>query len=209
PRLPVGLMNGDTYLDGTSPPFTPERVAAVIRHDATDDVVAALGPPSFPTGCAVDVDVDALAAGDWVELTCSARLSVGRGPIPTIVVTNLPPGIAKGDVGVAIAQRAESRIAHLRDRHAGHFAKLALPIGDVRDESSRDETRIVCELAEGTDVDDARDRLADTYGMVVRRHVQLRRPLAELVQQYTDADRDAQRTALQAVLDELGAASTG
>lgn len=55
--VPVGLINGSAYRDGTSPPFRPERVIDAVRQimsrpgvsDA--ELVEAVGVPDFLTGC--------------------------------------------------------------------------------------------------------------------------------------------------------------
>jgi hypothetical protein len=57
--VPVGLINGTTYRDGTQPPFRPlaviEAIRHVIRHPraAAQDIISMIGPPDFITGCTV------------------------------------------------------------------------------------------------------------------------------------------------------------
>jgi hypothetical protein len=71
--VPVGLINGNTYRDGTKPPFQPTAVIAAIRHviqhpEATgEEIVNIVGPPDFVTGCSVSGDLAALAAGHPTE----------------------------------------------------------------------------------------------------------------------------------------------
>ena len=74
PRLPITLINGDLASGGTAPPFEPAAVARAVGRVASDpatpddELIAALGPPSFPTGCAVTGDIAALVAGERTDL---------------------------------------------------------------------------------------------------------------------------------------------
>jgi hypothetical protein len=76
--VPVGLINGSAYRDGTRPPFRPERfieaMRQVIRQPQLSgaDLVQIVGMPDFLTGCAVSGDLAALAA----VLRLEARASV-------------------------------------------------------------------------------------------------------------------------------------
>src|SRR4051794_31986036 len=80
PPVPVGLVNGDFHVGGTRPPFEPHRlIEALVRicddpATSDDQIVSMVGPPSFPTGCAVAGDVAALAAGRPVDLELQARI---------------------------------------------------------------------------------------------------------------------------------------
>jgi hypothetical protein len=52
--VPVGLINGTTYRDGTQPPFRPlaaiEAIRYVIRHPraAAQDIISMIGPTLGP-----------------------------------------------------------------------------------------------------------------------------------------------------------------
>ena len=66
------------HLDGPPPPFDPHRIAAglLAAHDGASDaeLIDTVGPPSFPSGCHVDVDLAALAAGRQVVLGWEAHI---------------------------------------------------------------------------------------------------------------------------------------
>lgn len=77
--VPVGLINGNTYRDGTQPPFRPlaviEAIRHVIRHPraTAQDIISIVGPPDFITGCTVTGDLEAFAAGQPTELRLQAK----------------------------------------------------------------------------------------------------------------------------------------
>lgn len=92
PGLPIGLILGDTYKGGVVPPADAGRVVDALRavgRGATDDELdATVGPPSFPAGCSVEGDVDALQSGELVTLTLRGRVRVEGDHIH---VGDLPP----------------------------------------------------------------------------------------------------------------------
>jgi DNA gyrase subunit A len=206
PRLPIGLVNGDLHVDGSSPAFSPSRVIDTILALLDDpelpdlELVERIGPPAFPTGCRVECDHAALAAALPTTLMLTARLTVEAGRRgPAIVVSNLPPGVGPQQISDAIAARAEGHFGRLRERSPERFAALTLPLRDVRDESDGSVTRIVCELRTGADVAECERKLASTWGVTIRRPVQLRAPLPRLLRDLVDAGA-AQRSALTALL---------
>src|SRR4051794_22429056 len=75
PPVPIGLINGDVHLNGRRPPFNAVRVTETLvrimnePNLTDDDVIRAVGPPEFPTGCIVEGDFDSLARAEPVELT--------------------------------------------------------------------------------------------------------------------------------------------
>jgi DNA gyrase/topoisomerase IV subunit A len=201
PRLPFGLILGDMYAGGAAPPFEPSRVLdaltlAIDRPDADDrDLAAAVGPPVFPTGCSVDVDLPALQAGDHTGLRMSARISVehldGR---PRLVITNLPLRI--GSNGVLLSISGRSRPIKAADRHPELASATRLPIVDLNDESDRRRTRIVCTLDDDADVDRTVGQLLDLWPVSVERSCRLDAPIGTLIRQVVDDDRTAQLDAI-------------
>jgi DNA gyrase/topoisomerase IV, subunit A len=77
--VPVGLINGNTYRDGTQPPFRPQAVIEAIRHvirhprATAQAIVSMIGPPDFITGCTVTGDLDAFTSGQPTELRLQAK----------------------------------------------------------------------------------------------------------------------------------------
>jgi hypothetical protein len=221
PPLPVGLINGDMYVDGTAPPFAPDRVASALATLLEDsqlpdaEIIMRVGPPAFPSGCEVAGDLNALAAGEPVELVLSARLTVEAHDEPHIVVSHLPYQVSPEELAQAIANRAEPRFERLGHRPAAQVARdmgLALPLRDVRIEStgvdtggvertfSGASTRVVCLLRRDANVDDCIRRLRDTWGVTTRPVVGLRAPLPKLLRDFIDNDGRAQLAALQALM---------
>ena len=102
--IPIGLVNGDLHVGGARPPFDPSRVVAALRAvtaDATDrDLVDLVGAPSFPTGCDVEIDLDAFVAGQEANLTTTAHLLVEGD---RFVVTALPPDASASELARSIA----------------------------------------------------------------------------------------------------------
>src|SRR5439155_23018946 len=117
---------------------------------------------------------------------------------PAIVVTNLPPGVGEQQISQAIEARAERNFGGLRERSPDRFAALTLPLRQLRDESHGSVIRIVCELRTGADVAECERELASTWGVTIRRAVQLRAPLPRLLRDLVD-DGAAQRSALTAL----------
>ena len=68
-----------------------------------------------------------------------------------------------------------------------------LPLRDVRIESPRTGTRIVCEVHLGADPAEVALDIASTWGVTTHRTVQLPAPLARLVRELVDDDQAAQR----------------
>jgi len=186
PTLPFGLVLGDMYAGGGAPPFDLTRVLdaltlAIERPDADDrDLAAMVGPPAFPTGCSVDVDVDELHAGASTRLRMSARVTVEGG---RLVLTHLPLGVGGNDILVSVAGRS---------RPVEHHPDLAdatrLPVVDLNDESDRGATRIVCTLREGADVEATVAQLLDLWPVSAGRQCRLDSPVATLIRQAVDGD---------------------
>jgi DNA gyrase subunit A len=206
PTLPFGLVLGDMYAGGEAPPFDPVRVLdaltlAVDLPGVDDrDLAAVVGPPVFPTGCAVDVDVAALHAGEHTRLRMSARITVEGG---RLVVTNLPLGVGNNDVLMSVTGR--SRPVEGADRHPDLTRATRLPIDAVSDVSDRRATRIVCTLREDADVDATIAQLLDLWPVSVGRPCRLDAPIARLVRQAVDGDPVRQLDAiarLRATLDD-------
>jgi DNA gyrase/topoisomerase IV subunit A len=208
PKVPVALINGDLHVDGFAPPYSPTRVIAalltIIDNRGLDDsvIVELVGPPASPTGCSVDCDYRVLGAGDQTVLTLMAHLTTERRDTGTaIVVTHLPLGIGDDAVMYALVDRVNLRERFNTHRGEKAFAELALPLRDIRNESSATLTRIVCEPRRGADVADVEAQIGSTWGVRTRSQVQLAAPLAEIMRELVDDDVDAQRDTLARLAD--------
>jgi DNA gyrase subunit A len=167
--LPIGLINGDTNVDGKLPPLSPERVLRALRMAPgapSADLATTVGLPEFPSGCSVTGDVEAFSSGAITELTLHARvtdLSPGQ-----ILVSHLPPGASVGEV-------------------ANHLSNHPALIGAWNDTSIGDETNLVIRVARGASTDEVRRMLADLWGVRRTMTVQLGRPIADWIRTISDA----------------------
>jgi DNA gyrase/topoisomerase IV subunit A len=209
PRLPIGLINGDLAIGGRAPPFDPGRVVEAVRlaagRTATDDALAAaVGMPAFPTGCAVTGDFAALAAGSLTKLRVSTDIAIETGDRGTrLLISRVPYGVGASDLGDAIARRVDAvRIARVREAYPDLENQLDLPLRDVRNESSGDTIRVVCELLAGANAELCRQRLLETWPVTIEIPVQLRAPLAVLVRGFVD-DPEPQNAALASLLESI------
>jgi len=192
--VPVGLINGNTYRDGTQPPFQPLAVIEAIRHvmrhaKATGrEIVSIIGPPDFITGCTVSGDLDALAAGRPTELRLQAKITISDDR-QAVIVENIPPNISTDDAAMSIASRAQetndlSRPAELRDA-------TRLDVRSVRDESTSrtPDGRIVCKPATGTPPEQVRDQLTRVYGVYTMMYVALPRSLPATIRRWVKVNQ--------------------
>jgi hypothetical protein len=210
--VPVGLINGNTYRDGTQPPFRPlaviEAIRHVIRHPTAtaQDITSIVGPPDFITGCTVTGDLEAFAAGQPTELRLQAKITIsddGRA----VIVENIPPNITTDDAAMSIAKRAE-QTADPSQPPALHTA-TRLDVSSVRDESNSrtPDGRIVCTPAAGVPPEQVRDQLTGVYGAYTTIYVALPWSLPAAIRQWVRTnqaeDLAASLTALEtAVRDQ-------
>ena len=109
--LPITVINGNTYREGLRPPFRPHAVIDAVREaislpGVTDaELTGMVGLPYFLTGCTVDGDLTALAAGRRTELSLQAQVSISDYR-RTVVIENIPPNISTDDTASIIASRA-------------------------------------------------------------------------------------------------------
>jgi DNA gyrase/topoisomerase IV subunit A len=206
PRLPIGLINGDLAVGGTAPPFDPVRLVDALRAAATGsatdaELVERVGPPSFATGCSVAGDLAAIAAGTPTKIRVSTDIAIetdGRGT--RLIISRVPFGVGPADVGEAIARRVDAvRSGRVSAMYPELQNELDLPLRDVRNESSRDTTRVVCELLAGANPELCRQRLLETWPVTIEITVRLGAPLATLVRGFVD-EPTAQDSALRALL---------
>lgn len=176
PALPIGLINGTTHIGGPTPPLSPKRVLAALgaaAGPATDEqLVALVGLPEFPTGCAVSGDTRQFASGAPTRLTLRASIEfAGRG---LLLISTLPPGISNGDVSESLM---------LLGDEDPNFSGL---IADVNDISTRaTATRIECRLKSGVDPTTASRHLSEIWGLRVTKEVALGAPLPDLLRGWT------------------------
>jgi len=178
--LPIGLINGSVHLDGPTPPFDPHRIVAAllaVKDGASDaELIDTVGPPSFPTGCHVDVDLAELAAGHEAVVRCEAHID--RAENGELVISRLPPRSSASDIGSSI---------ELRVRRAGSDV---LPIADLNDASFGSQTRIVVRLVDSADPDSVARQLRDMWGVHTTINVELGAPLPTVLRTWVDRHGD-------------------
>lgn len=207
--VPVGLINGNTYRDGTQPPFRPLAVIEAIRHviqhpKATgEEIVNIIGPPDFITGCTVTGDLAAFAAGHPTKLRLQAKITISADR-QAVIVGNIPPNISTDDAVLSIARRAE-QTADLSQPSPLHTA-TRLDVRSVADEATSHipDGRIVCKPATGVPPEEVRDQLSRVYGVYTTMYVALPRSLPATIRQWVRSnqaeDLPASLTALETAI---------
>jgi len=190
--VPVGLINGTTYRDGTQPPFRPLAVIEAIRHVIRNPkatrraIIDIIGPPDFITGCTVTGDLAAFAAGRPTELRLQAKLTISADR-RSVIVENIPPNISTDDAAMSIVKRAQ-QTSDPGQPSPLHTA-TRLDVRDVRDEGSwRSPDRIVCTPAAGVSPEDVLDQLTRVYGVYTTIYVALPRSLPATIRQWVKAN---------------------
>jgi hypothetical protein len=192
--LPIAVINGNTYREGLRPPFRPHAVIdavreAIRRPGVTDaELTGMVGLPYFLTGCTVDGDLSALAAGRRIELSLQAQVSISDDR-RTVVIENIPPNVSIDDTASIIASRATAR--RWASDHPGLHRITHLPLADLRDETSDRSSpfgRIVCIPTPGTPPEHLREMLLEVSGVCTTMPVALPRPLPALIRQWVQAD---------------------
>jgi hypothetical protein len=202
--MPIGLINGNTYREGTRPPFRPKGIMNAIRevfsrpHATSEEITAIIGPPDFPAGCIVTGNLTELAAGVPTDLTLQARITIDEDN-RQIVIENIPPNITTGEARQNVADRAK---AHETPPGYPYPRQIAgLPITNVRDCSSGDSDRLVCIAEPGTSLEQLRDRLIGVYGVSTSMPVALPRPLPDMVRGWVASHGNADILASLAALE--------
>lgn len=178
--LPIGLINGTTHVDGRRPPLDAGRAVVAIRSaaggDASDaELVAAVGFPSFPTGCDVEVDLALLASGADAEIVFSARIE-SEGDL--LVISHLPPDSSPDQVMESIV-----RLVHEPGR-SGREPGTGAGIRGVRNETAgRTGTRIVVELDARADLAGVTAALFALWPIHQSIAARFERPLAALIRE--------------------------
>jgi hypothetical protein len=186
--VPLGLVEGTLYRDGTVPSFAPHAVVAALRAGSTD-----AGPPVLATGGLVEGDVAGLLAGRpaRIRLVCRVvrerRLSRGA-----LVITEVPLGSNPDEVARMIASRHDREVRGLPDyRSADHLPAGGTDVPDTRplrhpfiadivdETSSAVGRRIVVVLARDADPVDTLAWLRDIWPVSIDVDWQLPAPQAE------------------------------
>lgn len=179
--LPIGLINGNTHVDGLRPPFAPDRMVRALHianeGGADDEIVDAIGQPEFPTGSVVSIgDPQKFRSGRPARLRVEARIeySVDRSGQPLLVISDLPPRSGADDVG-GVIQRA-----------------AGLPILDVNDVSQGGTTRLEVWLSSDADAKFVATQLSDLWGVHRMVPVELGESLAAIVRSWVERCGDAE-----------------
>lgn len=156
PAVPIGIINGTTHLDGLTPPLAPDRVVAALRaaNDGASDpeLIATVGLPHFPTGCAVVADLEHFASGEPTELRLGAQIDSHSDN--TVHISRLPPRSSPSDIA-GVLQRLVERPSNRSD----------FPIADIDDTSLPGETKIVVRLTDGADAQTVATNLVQVWGL--------------------------------------------
>jgi DNA gyrase/topoisomerase IV subunit A len=207
--VPVGLVNGNTYREGTRPPFRPAGVIAAIREiigraNVTDaELVAIVGAPVFPTGHVGRGDLEGLAAGRATELRLEADVTISSDG-HQVIVENIPFGSNTDDAIIDIANRA--RVSRWAERHPGLAQAARLPLSDIRDvtDENHPNGRFICTPAQGTSPEELREMLMGVYGVYTIVRAKLPRQLPAMIRAwaatYAAEDLGASLTALEMAL---------
>lgn len=169
PPLPIGLINGTHYRGGTQPSFNAAGVIAGLVRLAEnpmvsdDELLDAVGPPTFPTSCRVDGEIERLVSGERATLRLSAILTDSEQPAGTMLdISNLPPEVKPRHV----TERIASRVTRNLGGGANDLtASTRLALRDLEDRSMGGEVKIRCLLATGADPDIVRQGLWDIWGL--------------------------------------------
>jgi hypothetical protein len=189
--VPIGLINGNVYREGTRPPFRPQGVIEALREVVqrprvtSQDLIDIVGSPHFLNGCTVTGDFAALAAGRPTVLRLQARVTVSDDR-SSVMIENLPPNANPDETAHSIANRARAR--DWAPRYPGLHRHARLPLRDIRDQSSqaRDTDLLVCVPEFGTTPERLRDQLMDIYGVYTTVSVALPRPLATMLRTWAE-----------------------
>jgi hypothetical protein len=188
--VPIGLINGNVYGEGTRPPFRPQAVIdalrQVIQHPTvtSEDLTGMVGPPYFLNGCTVTGDFAALAAGRPAVLRLQARVTVSDDH-RSVLITNLPPNANPDETVVSLASQAAVR--EWAQRYPGLHRQVHLPLSDIRDESSHGTDLLVCIPEPGTTPEQLRDQLLDVDGVCITVPVVPPGPLATMLRSWAKA----------------------
>ena len=181
--LPIGLINGNSHAGGLRPPLAPGSVLRAIRQadTATDDELTAIvGLPVFPTGCLVDGDPDAFAAGTATELHLSACITPHGSD--RLVISHLPPQSAPSEIAQRIVSRLSSPSGLTESRPTIDDRPGAALITEVDDRTTTPgDTRLVITLAAGADSASVITFLDDIWGVRSTLSVRLAQPLAAAI----------------------------
>jgi DNA gyrase subunit A len=189
--VPIGLVNGNVYGNGTRPPFRPQAVIDALRQViqrprvTSKDLIDVIGTPYFLNGCTVTGDFAALAAGRPTVLRLEARVRISddRG---SVVIENFPPNANPDETAHSMANRARAR--EWAAEHLGLYQRAHLPLSDLRDESSeRHGDRLVCVPARGTTAEQLQEQLLEVYGVYTTVAVAIPRPLPTLLRSWARA----------------------
>lgn len=186
--LPLGLINGDSYVGGLRPPFDPSRMTTAVTallDDAplTDqDLIALVGPPKFPTGCEVGGDVDAMIAGEPVVLELSCRMERNADG-SELVLTHLPPSMGANQLAELLDPATED---WSDDPDWPYDSEKLIGVADVLNLSEGTTDRVVCVTEPGTDLANLTKQLRRRWGVTMRIRAALPAPLPALLRQWVD-----------------------
>jgi DNA gyrase/topoisomerase IV subunit A len=227
--VPIGLINGNTHRGGLRPPFRPQGIIDAIRlvlrkpRAASHELLETIGPPDFITACTVTGDMNALYAGQLMELRLESRVTISdeaslpdlaglrrRPDAPArnravLLIDRFPPYANPNETAQSLAERAQQR--SWDNDHPELRRATRLQLRSVMDLSTaRDGIQIACLPAPDADPEQVRDQVRDVYGVWIGVTVRLRRPLATTIKQWVARNRDEDIVGSLAALEQAVAA---
>ncbi len=200
----IGLINGNTYRDGTRPSFRPEAVIEAVRqviqrpHVTDAELTETIGMPDFLTGCTVTGDLVTLAAGHPVILRLQAHVSVAADH-RAVLVEFMPPNASRPEVIKQIFDAGQRQT-----RYPDARSDDLLPVANVEDISRSGDDRFLCIPAAGTTPEQLRELLLDFEGITTTVPVELPGPLPGLlrswVSTYHEEDLPVSLASLEAAI---------
>lgn len=202
--VPVGLINGSTYRQGTRPPLQPHRAISALRRVLEDptvrdsELLEIVGSPDFLDDCVVSGDLGAYSGGHPTALRLTGRVLVAAGEV---IIESVPFNSSPHAVMETIIGRMNLR--SWKDRFPDPDEALDVPLVGIDDLSDHRGTRLVCKPAKNVDPERLRTVIANIAGVVTEIAVHLPAPLPQLLRSWVAAHRSDQ---LAAALDVLQAA---
>ena len=212
--IPLGLILGNAHLTGYQPPFDGHDVLGALRlilEDPLipdDDLIAAIGMPSFPTGSNVLGDFGSLAKGEWTTFTLQAQLTVDE-TTSDVIVECLPPECSPARLAqILLGQYQPDSMKDEEDLDASEL-EIAGLVASVTVQSSLTGDRLVCTPTAGVSAERFLGHLQTVREITTEVFLKLPLPLAAMLRAWVvhweDEDLVTSFELLEASIDEENA----
>ncbi len=186
--VPMAFINGNVEVEGPRPAFEPMRVLDAVAETTTNptitdaDLVELVGPPSFPSGCTVEGDLEALHAGEPTSLVLAARLQPDATGT-NLLMSGIPPLADPDDVLTSLASRAGPAPSWRPE-------EVRLPLADIHDRSTRERDEYALKPRAGTSLEVLRSELLQVWGVSTRLDARLPAATATIIRRHAEGDPD-------------------